>query len=93
MPMRKMPPETEENNVVWHHATVTRKRREAQRSVILWFTGLSSAGKSTSAPALTFMGDPENGLTDLVFYCSEGRELGIVSPEFMGFEGGLEKGM
>lgn len=44
-----------ENNVVWHHATVTRKRRETQnghRSVILWFTGLSSAGKSTLAHAL-----------------------------------------
>lgn len=44
-----------EKNVVWHHATVTRKRREAQnrhRSVILWFTGLSSAGKSTLAHAL-----------------------------------------
>ena len=34
-------------NVVWHHATVTRARREAQnghRGAILWFTGLSSAG-------------------------------------------------
>jgi len=44
-----------EKNVVWHHATVTRKRRETQnqhRSVILWFTGLSSAGKSTLAHAL-----------------------------------------
>jgi adenylylsulfate kinase len=40
------------NNVVWHHATVTRQRREKQnghRSVILWFTGLSGAGKSTLA--------------------------------------------
>ena len=43
-----------ENNVVWHHATVTRKRREEQnghRSVILWFTGLSNSGKSTIAHA------------------------------------------
>jgi adenylylsulfate kinase len=43
---------TEGNNVVWHHATVTRARREAMnghRSVILWFTGLSGAGKSTLA--------------------------------------------
>ena len=41
-------------NVVWHHATVTRQRRQAQnahRSVILWFTGLSGAGKSTLAHA------------------------------------------
>ena len=40
------------NNIVWHHATVTRQRREQQnghRSAILWFTGLSGAGKSTLA--------------------------------------------
>jgi adenylylsulfate kinase len=38
--------------VVWHHATVNRERRQKQnkhRSVILWFTGLSGAGKSTLA--------------------------------------------
>jgi adenylylsulfate kinase len=42
-------------NVVWHHATVTRERRETMnghRSVILWFTGLSGAGKSTLAHAV-----------------------------------------
>jgi adenylylsulfate kinase len=42
-------------NVVWHHATVTRARREAlngHSSVILWFTGLSGAGKSTLAHAV-----------------------------------------
>lgn len=41
-------------NVVWHHATVTRARREAQcghRGAIIWFTGLSGAGKSTLAHA------------------------------------------
>ena len=39
-------------DVVWHHATVTRERRQQQnkhKSVILWFTGLSGAGKSTLA--------------------------------------------
>lgn len=43
------------SNVVWHHATVTRKRREAQnrhRAVVLRFTGLSGAGKSTLAHAV-----------------------------------------
>ncbi|MDH5178756.1 MAG: adenylyl-sulfate kinase [Gammaproteobacteria bacterium] len=43
------------SNTVWHHATVTRRRREAQnrhKSVILWFTGLSGAGKSTLAHAV-----------------------------------------
>ena len=42
-------------NVVWHHATVTRARREAQnghRRAIIWFTGLSGAGKSTLAHAV-----------------------------------------
>lgn len=43
------------HNTVWHHATVTRARREAQnghRGAILWFTGLSGAGKSTLAHAV-----------------------------------------
>ncbi len=43
------------NNIVWHHATVTRARREQlnrHKSVILWFTGLSGAGKSTLAHAV-----------------------------------------
>jgi len=38
--------------VVWHHATVTRARREQlneHKSVVLWFTGLSGSGKSTLA--------------------------------------------
>jgi adenylylsulfate kinase len=43
------------SNVVWHHATVTRARREKQnghRTTILWFTGLSGSGKSTLAHAV-----------------------------------------
>jgi adenylylsulfate kinase len=42
-------------NVVWHHATVTRKRREEQNGhsgAVIWFTGLSGAGKSTLAHAV-----------------------------------------
>jgi adenylylsulfate kinase len=42
-------------NIVWHHATVTRTRREAQnghRGTIIWFTGLSGSGKSTLAHAV-----------------------------------------
>jgi adenylylsulfate kinase len=41
-------------STVWHHATVTRERRErlqGHRGVALWFTGLPSAGKSTVAHA------------------------------------------
>jgi len=43
------------SNTVWHHATVTRERREKlnkHKSVVLWFTGLSGAGKSTLAHAV-----------------------------------------
>jgi len=40
------------SNLVWHHATVTRERREKMnkhRGAVFWFTGLSGAGKSTLA--------------------------------------------
>lgn len=42
-------------NVVWHHATISRQMKEkshGHRSVILWFTGLSGSGKSTIAHAV-----------------------------------------
>lgn len=43
------------DDVVWHHATVTRARREklnGHKSFVLWFTGLSGSGKSTIAHAV-----------------------------------------
>jgi len=43
------------SNIVRHHATVTRKRRQElnqHKSTILWFTGLSGAGKSSLAHTL-----------------------------------------
>ena len=43
------------SNVIYHQATVTRKRRNKlneHHSVVLWFTGLSGSGKSTLAHAL-----------------------------------------
>lgn len=42
-------------NIVWHHATVTRQRREqlnGHKAAVVWFTGLSGAGKSTLAHAV-----------------------------------------
>jgi len=42
-------------NIIWHHATVTRERRNQQnnhKSVVLWFTGFSGSGKSTLAHAI-----------------------------------------
>ena len=80
-------------NVVWHHATVTRARREAQnghRSVILWFTGFSGAGKSTLAHATeerlhrmgchTFVFDGDNvrhGLCSDLGFSAEQRQENI----------------
>ena len=50
-----MNPSPDNKNIVWHHATVTRARREAQnghRGAVVWFTGLSGSGKSTLAHAV-----------------------------------------
>jgi adenylylsulfate kinase len=79
--------------VVWHHATVTRARREAltgHGSAILWFTGLSSAGKSTLAHAveehlhragcLTFVFDGDNvrhGLCSDLRFSKQDRDENI----------------
>ncbi|GGK33455.1 adenylyl-sulfate kinase [Aliivibrio fischeri] len=44
-----------DENVVWHQHTVTKKIRsdlKKQKPAVLWFTGLSGAGKSTIAGAL-----------------------------------------
>ncbi len=61
------------NNIIYHHATLTRKRRNTanrHRSVVVWLTGLSGSGKSTLAHAveevlftrgcLTFVLDGDN---------------------------------
>ncbi|HKL51797.1 MAG TPA: sulfate adenylyltransferase subunit CysN [Wenzhouxiangellaceae bacterium] len=43
------------SNVTWHAQTVNKRARaqqKAQKSAVLWFTGLSGAGKSTVANAL-----------------------------------------
>ena len=80
-------------NVVWHHATVTRARRELQnghRGAILWFTGLSGAGKSTVAHAVeeslhqmgcrTFVLDGDNvrhGLCSDLGFSTKDREENI----------------
>ena len=80
-------------NVVWHHATVTRARREAQnghRGAIVWFTGLSGSGKSTLAHAVeetlhqqgchTFVLDGDNvrhGLCGDLGFSNKDREENI----------------
>lgn len=43
------------SNTVWHHASVTRDRRQqlnGHRSAAIWFTGLSGSGKSTLSHAV-----------------------------------------
>ncbi len=81
------------SNTVWHHATVTRNRRETQnghKAVILWFTGLSGAGKSTLAHAVeerlhqqnckTFVLDGDNvrhGLCGDLGFSQEDRQENI----------------
>ena len=48
--MNENPPKSQD--AVWHHATVTRARREqlnGHKNIVIWFTGLSGAGKSTLA--------------------------------------------
>ena len=80
-------------NTVWHHATVTRARRETQnghRGAITWFTGLSGAGKSTLAHAVeealhqrgchTFVLDGDNvrhGLCGDLGFSAKDREENI----------------
>lgn len=80
-------------NIVWHHATVTRERREllnGHRACALWFTGLSGSGKSTLAHAVeeqlhglgcrTFVFDGDNvrhGLCSDLSFSSEDRSENI----------------
>lgn len=89
--MKKQPPVS--TNTVWHHATVTRARRETQnghRGAIIWFTGLSGAGKSTLAHAVeetlhrrgcrTFVLDGDNvrhGLCGDLGFSAKDREENI----------------
>jgi len=82
-----------QSEIVWHHATVTRKRREQlneHKSCVLWFTGLSGAGKSTLAHAVeerlhqqgcrTFVLDGDNvrhGLSSNLSFSEEDRSENI----------------
>jgi len=79
--------------VVWHHATVSRNRRNQQnnhKSIVLWFTGLSGSGKSTLAHAVeeelhqmgcrTFVLDGDNirhGLNSDLSFSDEDRKENI----------------
>ena len=81
------------SNVIYHQASVTRKRRNKlnnHRSVVLWFTGLSGSGKSTLAHALeeklfqkkcrTFVLDGDNvrhGLNSNLDFSEAGRAENI----------------
>lgn len=46
---------SESNNITWHDSEVTkeeRQNRNAHKSAVIWFTGLSGSGKSTVSVAL-----------------------------------------
>lgn len=89
--MTTVPPKS--SNTVWHHATVTRERREqlnGHRGAAVWFTGLSGAGKSTLAHAVeerlhtmgcrTFVFDGDNvrhGLCGDLSFTAEDRSENI----------------
>jgi adenylyl-sulfate kinase len=50
--MRSMMETIKATNITWHHTHVDRKERErllGQRGCTIWFTGLPSSGKSTTA--------------------------------------------
>lgn len=56
---------TKDENIVWHQHSIDREFRakiKQQKPVVLWFTGLSGAGKSTIAGAL------ENKLAELGYH-------------------------
>jgi len=79
--------------IVWHQASVVRKRREEQngnKSAVVWFTGLPSSGKSTIANAVeeklflrgcrTFVLDGDNvrhGLCSDLGFSAEDRKENI----------------
>jgi adenylylsulfate kinase len=81
------------NNLTWHHSSVTRDLREKQnghKSVVVWFTGLSSSGKSTIAHSVeeqlhktgckTFVFDGDNvrhGLNKNLGFSREDRKENI----------------
>lgn len=84
---------TQSSNTVWHTPQVDREMRQgllSQRSVVLWFTGLSGSGKSTVAHAaekrladmgrLTYVFDGDNvrhGLCGDLGFCLEDRRENI----------------
>ncbi len=85
--------EQKSSNTVWHNATVTRERREklhGHRGAIVWFTGLSGAGKSSLAHTVeeelhnlgcsTFVLDGDNvrhGLCEDLSFSDEDRKENI----------------
>ena len=80
-------------NIIYHNASVTRKRRNQlnkHKSVVIWFTGLSGSGKSTLAHAVeeilfnkgcrTFVLDGDNvrhGLSSNLDYSNKDRKENI----------------
>jgi adenylylsulfate kinase len=80
-------------NTIYHHATVTREKRNqlnSHKSVVIWFTGLSGSGKSTLAHSVeeelynlgcrTFVLDGDNvrhGLSSNLTFSDDDRKENI----------------
>jgi adenylylsulfate kinase len=80
-------------NITWHHGAISKEDREkflGQKGVVIWFTGLSSSGKSTLAHAveeelfklshLSYVLDGDNvrhGLNKNLGFSPEDREENI----------------
>ncbi len=80
-------------NITWHHGAISKEDREKflnQKGVVIWFTGLSSSGKSTLAHAveeelfkrgqLSYVLDGDNvrhGLNKNLGFSPEDREENI----------------
>ena len=91
--MPQVKPDLKAENIVWHEQTLSKGERGAlkhQRPCILWFTGLSGAGKSTVANALeqalyargyhTYLLDGDNvrhGLNKNLGFTADDREENI----------------
>ena len=64
MPSEKPAPGSIDSHLRWHPQRVTRAMREARnghRSVLVWFTGLPSSGKSTLAWIMAGLTEPTSG--------------------------------
>ena len=72
------------SNIVWHQHAVDKQSRaeqKGQKPLVIWFTGLSGAGKSTVFNLLTRMVDPDSGSITLGGVALKDFDLGVLREE------------